>query len=263
MGERLSSYVVDLNCDLGESFGTYVKGLDEEVMKYITSANIACGFHAGDPSVMRKTVKLAKKFNVKIGAHPGLPDLMGFGRRWIEVKPDEIENYMLYQIGALNAFAKCEELMLQHVKPHGALYNKAAVNMEVAEAIARAIAEFNPNLILVGLANSKLIEAAEKYGLKAAREAFADRAYNSDGTLVSRRKPGAVITDQQKIIERAVMMITEGIVESIDGKKVELGKVDTICVHGDTPGAVEIARKLYTELPKHGVKIAAMSKFLK
>jgi len=254
---------VDLNCDLGESFGSYVKGLDEEVMKYISSANIACGFHAGDPIVMRKTILLAKKFNVKVGAHPGLPDLMGFGRRWIEVKPIEVENYIIYQIGALDAFAKCEGLKLQHVKPHGALYNKAAVDIEIAEAIAKAIAGYNPELILVGLANSKLIEAAEKYGLKVAREAFADRAYNADGTLVSRKKPGAVITNPDEIIKRAVRMITEGIVISIDGKKVDLGKVDTICVHGDTPGAVEIAKKLYTELPKHGVKIAAMSEFVK
>ncbi len=262
MGEILKKNVVDLNCDLGESFGSYVKGLDEEVMKYITSANIACGFHAGDPMVMRKTVILAKKLNVRVGAHPGLPDLLGFGRRWIEVKPEEVKNYILYQIGALSAFVKAEGLELQHVKPHGALYNKAAVDIRIAEAIAEAIAEFNDKLILVGLANSKFIEAAEKYGIKIAREAFADRAYNIDGTLVPRSRAGAVITDPNKIIERAVMMITEGKVKSIEGKIVDLGEIDTLCVHGDTPGAVEIAKKLYNELPKHGIKIVAMSEKL-
>ncbi len=258
----MAKVMIDLNCDLGESFGTYVKGLDEEVMKYITSANIACGFHAGDPMVMRKTVILAKKNNVKIGAHPGLPDLMGFGRRWIEVKPEEVRNYILYQVGALNAFVKAEGLELQHVKPHGALYNKAAIDNRIAEAIAEAIAEFNDKLILVGLANSKFIDAAEKYGLKMAREAFADRAYNPDGTLVPRSKAGAVITNPKEILERAIMMITEGKVRSIEGTIVELGEVDTICVHGDTPGAVEIAKKLFTELPKHGVEVAPMSRKL-
>lgn len=256
-------YVIDLNCDLGESFGRYKLGLDEEVMKYITSANIACGFHAGDPSTMKKTVMLAKKYNVKVGAHPGLPDILGFGRRWIEVKPSEIEDYMLYQIGALEAFAKAAKIRLQHVKPHGALYNKATVDMEVAEAIARSIAQYNENLILVGLANSNLIKAGEKYGLKVAREAFADRTYNADGTLTPRKIRGAVIENPDKVLERAVIMITKGITYSIDGKKVEIGKIDTLCVHGDTPRAVEIAKRLFDELPKKGIKLKPMSTIIK
>ncbi|MCS7366149.1 MAG: LamB/YcsF family protein [archaeon GB-1867-035] len=252
-------YLVDLNCDLGESFGRYKLGLDEEVMQYITSANIACGFHAGDPGTMKKTILLARKYNVKVGAHPGLPDILGFGRRWIEVKPSEVEEYTLYQIGALDAFARAAKVKLQHVKPHGALYNKAAVNIEIAEAIARAIAQYDDNLILVGLANSHLITAGEKYGLKVAREAFADRAYNPDGTLTPRKIKGAVIEDPEKVLERAVKMITEGITYSIDGKTVRIGEIDTICVHGDTPGAVEIARRLYEELPEKGIQLKPMS----
>lgn len=255
----MPKYLVDLNCDLGESFGRYKLGLDEEVMKYITSANIACGFHAGDPETMRKTILLAKKNNVKIGAHPGLPDILGFGRRWIEAKPSEVENYVLYQIGSLNAFARAAKMRLQHVKPHGALYNKAAVNMEIAEAIARAIAQYDSNLILVGLAKSNLIAAGEKYDLKIAREAFADRAYNLDGTLTPRRIKGAVIENPEKVLERAVTMITKGKTYSIDGKIVEIGKIDTLCVHGDTPGAVKIARKLYEELPKKRIQLKPMS----
>lgn len=255
----MPEYIVDLNCDLGESYGRYRLGLDEEVMKYITSANIACGFHAGDPTTMKKTIELAKKYNVKVGAHPGLPDLLGFGRRWIEVKPSEVEVYILYQIGALEAFARATKIKLQHVKPHGALYNKAAVNMEIAEAIARAIAQYDDNLILVGLANSKLITAGEKYGLKVAREAFADRAYNPDGTLTPRKIKGAVIENPEEVLERAIKMITEGVTYSINGKIVEIGRIDTLCVHGDTPGAVEIAKKLYQELPKRGIQLKSMS----
>lgn len=255
----MPEYIVDLNCDLGESYGRYRLGLDEEVMKYITSANIACGFHAGDPTTMKKTIELAKKYNVKVGAHPGLPDLLGFGRRWIEVKPSEVEVYILHQIGALEAFARATKIKLQHVKPHGALYNKAAVNMEIAEAIARAIAQYDDNLILVGLANSKLITAGEKYGLKVAREAFADRAYNPDGTLTPRKIKGAVIENPEEVLERAIKMITEGVTYSINGKIVEISRIDTLCVHGDTPGAVEIAKKLYQELPKRGIQLKSMS----
>ncbi|MEM1549990.1 MAG: 5-oxoprolinase subunit PxpA [Candidatus Methanomethylicia archaeon] len=249
---------VDLNCDLGESFGRYKLGFDEEIMPHITSANIACGFHAGDPNIMRKTVKLAIKNNVEIGSHPGLPDLLGFGRRWIEVEKEDIVNYMLYQMGALDAFIKAEGGKMLHVKPHGALYNKAAVNEEVSEAIIEAIEKYNPELILVGLAKSKMIEVSEKHKIKYAIEAFADRAYMSDGSLAPRSMKGSVITNINEIIERAINMLKYGKVKTIDGKEIEIGKVTTICIHGDTPGAVEIASNLKKKLIESGIEVTKM-----
>jgi len=254
---------IDLNCDLGESYGRFKLSLDEEVMKYISSANIACGFHAGDPVTIRRTVRLAVENNVEVGAHPGLPDLLGFGRRWIETTPEEIENYIIYQIGALEAFAKVERVKLLHVKPHGALYNKAADDERIAEAIIKAIKEYDENLILVGLANSKLIEISKKYDLRYAAEAFADRAYDKRGRLVSRKLPGAVITDPNHIVKRAVEIVEKGEVETINGEKIKLGEIHTICVHGDNPRAVEIAKILRKKLIEIGIEIKHMAEIVK
>ncbi|WP_297490400.1 5-oxoprolinase subunit PxpA [Thermococcus sp.] len=253
---------VDLNSDLGESFGRYKLGLDEEVMKYITSANIATGWHAGDPLVMRKTVRLAKENGVAVGAHPGYPDLMGFGRRYMKLSPEEARNYILYQIGALYAFVKAEGLELQHVKPHGALYNALVKEEELARAVIEGIADFDRKLIFVTLSGSRAAEIAEEMGVKVAHEVFADRAYNPDGTLVSRSKPGAVIGDAEEIVERVVSMVKDGGVKAINGEWVEL-KVDTICVHGDNPKAVEIASMVRKALEAEGVKVVPMGEFIR
>lgn len=252
------SLKIDLNCDLGEGFGRYRVGSDDEIMPYITSANIACGFHAGDPNIMRRTVKIAIKNDVEIGAHPGLPDLLGFGRRWIEVEEEEITNYMLYQMGALDAFIKAEGGKMLHVKPHGALYNKAAVDEAVSEAIVEAIEKYNPELILVGLAKSKLVEASKKHGIKYAIEAFADRAYLSDGSLAPRTIKGSVITNINEIIERAIKMIKYGKVKTINGIEIDIGMMTTICIHGDTPNAVEIASNLKRKLIENNIEVTKM-----
>ena len=253
---------IDLNSDLGESFGRYKLGLDEEVMKYITSANIACGWHAGDPLVMRNTVRLAKDMNVEVGAHPGYPDLMGFGRRYMGITREEARNYILYQIGALYAFVKAEGLTLQHVKPHGALYNALVRDEELTRGVLEGIADFDKNIIFVGLSMSKPLEIAEEMGLKVAHEVFADRAYNPDGTLVSRRKPGAVIHNKEEIAERVISMVKDGGVKAINGEWVEL-KADTICVHGDNPKAVEITAYLRKCLEEEGIKIVPMRELIR
>ncbi len=253
---------VDLNSDLGESFGRYRLGLDEEVMKYITSANVATGWHAGDPLVMRRTVRLAKERNVVVGAHPGYPDLLGFGRRYMKLKPEEAKNYILYQVGALQAFTKAEGLELQHVKPHGALYNALVREEELARAIVEGISEFDRRLIFVALSGSRPTEIAEELGVKVAHEAFADRAYNPDGTLVSRSKPGAVIHDKELIAERVVSMVKDGGVRAINGEWIEL-KVDTICVHGDNPKAVEIAAHIKNVLEREEVDVLPMGRFVR
>jgi len=253
---------IDLNSDLGESFGRYKLGLDEEVMKYITSANIACGWHAGDPLVMRNTVRLAKDMNVEVGAHPGYPDLMGFGRRYMDLTREEVRNYILYQIGALYAFVKAEGLTLQHVKPHGALYNALIRDEELTRGVLEGIADFDKNIIFVGLSMSKPLEIAEEMGLKVAHEVFADRAYNPDGTLVSRRKPGAVIHNKEEIAERVISMVKDGGVKAINGEWVEL-KADTICVHGDNPKAVEITAYLRKCLEEEGIKIVPMRELIR
>ncbi|MCK8827351.1 LamB/YcsF family protein [Natroniella acetigena] len=252
---------VDLNSDIGESFGNYKLGLDEEVAKYITSANIACGWHAGDPVVMEQTVKIAKENGVQIGAHPGLPDLIGFGRRKMDLTPTEAKAYIKYQLGALVAFAQGRDVKVEHLKPHGALYNMAAGDKELAEAIAEAVYEVDQNIILVGLANSQLVEAGLVKGLKVANEVFADRAYNCDGTLVSRRKEGAVIHDPQLAVKRIIKMVKEQKVTTITGEEIEI-KADTICLHGDNPQAVELAREIKEGLEEEGVEVTAMSQFL-
>lgn len=248
---------IDLNCDMGESFGAYKLGMDEEIIKYISSANIACGFHAGSPEVMEYTVKLAVKNGVAIGAHPGFPDLSGFGRRKLEMHLDDIKSILIYQIGALDAFAKSNGLELQHVKPHGALNNMAASDIKLAKAIGQAILEVNEKLIYVAPAGSCMYEAAKSLGLKVACEVFADRAYNSDGTLVSRSHPGAVISDPNVITQRVLKMITEGKITTIDGKDISI-KPQTVCVHGDNPLAVEIVKNLRKDLEKNSVTITAM-----
>jgi UPF0271 protein len=234
---------IDLNCDLGESFGAYQIGDDAAIMPYVTSVNIACGFHAGDASVMQATVRLAKQHGVAIGAHPGWPDLQGFGRREMKISPAEAEALVLYQIGALAGFVRAEGLELRHVKPHGALYNQAARDPALAEAVARAVKRFSVDLLLVGLAGSGLLEAGRAIGLRVAGEAFPDRGYNPDGTLMSRHLPGAVLENPEEIAANAVRLAREGI---RFGEKMVIP--DTLCLHGDHPGAVENARRVRAAL---------------
>lgn len=248
---------MDLNSDVGESYGAFVLGEDEALMPHITSANIACGFHAGDPQVMQRTVKLAKEHGVGIGAHPGYPDLPGFGRRVLAMSENEIESMLLYQIGALAAFAHAHGAVLRHVKPHGALYNLAAKDLPTARAIARAVTRLDSELILVGLANSLFVDAAKEYGVTLAREGFIDRAYNSDGTLVPRTEAGAVVSSPALAVQVAMQLAREGTVRTRDGKRLEL-QVDTLCIHGDTPRAVEIARAVHEALTAGGVELAPM-----
>jgi len=241
---------IDLNCDLGESFGRYTLGNDAALMPFITSANLACGFHAGDPSVMQATVRLAKQHGVNIGAHPGWPDLQGFGRREMSFSAEEIEALVLYQIGALAGFAKAEGVELQHVKPHGALYNQAAKDIALAEAIARAVKRFSRELILVGLAGSSLVESARGLGLSVASEAFPDRGYNLDGTLMSRKLSGAVLHNPAAVAENAARLATAGL---RFGAKVIFP--DTLCLHGDNAEAAENARLVREKLAQAGVEV--------
>jgi UPF0271 protein len=252
-------FKIDLNSDLGEGFGIYKTSNDEEIMKNVTSVNIACGFHAGDPTIMKRSVELATKYNVAIGAHPGLPDLLGFGRREMKITPEEARDYVIYQVGALMAFVRAYGSTLHHVKPHGALYNMAARNYELAFAIAEAVKEVDKNIILVGLAGSQLIKAAEKIGIKAANEVFADRAYLSNGELAPRKMEGAIINDVEEISQRALRMIKTGEIVSIDGSIIKV-KADTICVHSDTPHALHIVKELRKTLSLNGVKIEKTSR---
>jgi UPF0271 protein len=245
---------MDINCDMGESFGSYRIGDDDKIIAYITSANIACGYHAGDPGVMAKTVGLAREHRVSIGAHPGYPDLMGFGRRNMETFPGEISNYILYQIGALSAFARAAGVMLQHVKPHGALYNQAAREERTAKEVIHAVKAFDPELILFVLAGSLCEEMAIEAGLRVAREAFPDRAYLSTGQLAPRSMPGAVLHDPVRVRERVIKLATTGMLTSIEGKEMRF-KADTLCIHGDTPGAWELAAGIRGALEENGMKI--------
>lgn len=221
---------IDLNCDLGEAFGNYSFGGDKDIIPLITSANIACGFHAGDENVMNETIQLAKENNVGIGAHPGLPDLQGFGRRKMDIKPKEIYNLVVYQLGALNGFCKIHGTRINHVKPHGALYNMGAKNKEIAQAIAQAVYDFDKSLVLVGLSNTLLISEAEALGLRTASEVFADRRYEDDGQLVSRQESDATITNTDEALQQVLKMVTENKVVSKNGKEIDL-QADTICVH--------------------------------
>lgn len=249
---------VDLNSDLGESFGAYSIGMDKDVIPHISSANIACGFHAGDPEVMDRTVAAAKAAGVAIGAHPGYPDLMGFGRRNIACSAKEVKAYIQYQIGALSAFAAAHGMKLQHCKPHGAMYNIAAKDPDIAQAIADGIAEVDGGLILLALAGSAMIDAGKRAGLKTASEVFADRAYREDGTLVPRSAPGAVIHDAEEAISRTVRMIKEGKVTAITGGDVCIC-ADSVCVHGDNPSAVEFVKAIRKAFSDEGISIAPLS----
>ena len=246
---------IDLNCDMGESFGTYKMGLDEEVIKYISSASIACGFHAGDPMWMRHTVRLAEESGVGIGAHPGFPDLTGFGRRNMALTPEEAKANLVYQIGALQAFTTAKKL--QHVKPHGAMYNQAVNDEALARAICEAILEVDPSMILLALTGSRWASIADEMGLRVAREIFADRALNADGTLVARSSPGAVIHDVDEVTERSLSMVTHGRATAVTGEDIEV-QAESLCIHGDTPGAVEMAATLRKELDAAGIAIVPL-----
>jgi len=248
---------IDINCDMGESFGAYKLGRDEEVMKYISSANIACGWHAGDPMVMEQTVRLAKQNGVAVGAHPGYPDLMGFGRRRMGLTLNEIENYILYQIGALYSFTKAHGVLLQHVKVHGALGNLAFVDVEVSEAIARATLRFGKELILVVYSGTIMVQAAVETAIRFVEEVYADRVYNPDGTLQSRRIAGSVIHDPERAASQALTMVREGYVVAHDGTRVKV-KPETLCVHGDTPSALAILQKIRDELKKASISVKPM-----
>lgn len=245
---------VDINSDVGESFGAYSIGHDTGLMKSITSANIAAGFHAGDPSVLRATIRTAKAHGVAVGAHPGFPDLVGFGRRELNVTAREAEDLVLYQVAAVAGVASAEGMRIQHVKPHGALFNMAVRNAELAAAIARAVAVFDPMLLLFGLPGSEILKAGRSEGLRVAAEVFADRAYEPDGSLASRRKPGSVIHDPEMVVERAVRMVKDHTVVAIDGSVVPL-QADTICVHGDTPGSDDLAASIRAGLERAGITV--------
>ena len=249
-------HAVDLNCDMGESFGTYSLGHDEAILPFVTSANIACGFHAADPAIMKRTVRLALQHQVAIGAHPGLPDLVGFGRREMAVSAEEAYDMTVYQLGALLAFVRAEGGTLHHVKPHGALYNMAAVNSALAEAIAEAVYRVHPEACLYGLAGSALISAGQKLGLATAHEVFADRTYQPNGTLIPRRQPNALLTDAAAAINQVIRMIKEGQVRALSGEDVAI-RADTVCIHGDGAHALEFARQIRTRLQAEGISVQA------
>jgi len=249
-------FIVDLNCDMGESYGAYQIGNDEAIFPYITSANVACGFHAGDAAVMKKTVKLALKYNVAIGAHPGLPDLQGFGRREMAVSPEEAYDMVVYQIGALTAFVNSEGGILRHVKPHGALYNMAAANTNLAGAIAEAVYKVNPTLVLYGLSGSELVKAGARIGLRVANEVFADRTYQDNGALTSRRFENALIDDEDQAMVQSLRMVKEGLVTTTNGLDIAI-KADTICLHGDGAHAATFAAKIHTLFKEENIGLQA------
>lgn len=248
------AYRVDLNSDIGESFGAYTIGQDDQVLTYVTSANIACGFHAGDFNVMSRTVKKALENGVGLGAHPGLPDLHGFGRRLMQMDPHDVYNLVIYQLGALQAFASVHHASLNHVKPHGALYHMASKDEQIARAIAQAVYDFNRELILFGLAGGALVEGGRAIGLAVAEEVFADRTYQPDGTLTPRSAPNAMVRDVGEAVKQVVRMITEGKVKAVDGTDVAI-QADTVCVHGDEPSALTFVQKLREALTHHGIAI--------
>ena len=251
---------IDLNCDMGESFGAYSIGMDAAVIEFITSANVACGWHAGDPLVMDRTIKMALDHQVGVGAHPGYPDLIGFGRRSMDCTPAEIRQYVIYQIGDLAAFCRANSTRLRHVKPHGALYLTAVENEDVARAVAEAIVAVDPDLMYVALAGEKgrmMTRIGEELGLKVVYEAFPDRAYTPEGTLLPRRRPGAVIRDPREVAERAARMAEHGQVISVDGNRLDL-EVHTLCVHGDNPAAVDLVKTIRQTLEKDSVALEPM-----
>ncbi len=245
---------IDLNSDLGESFGTYVLGADPEMLSLVTSANIACGFHAGDPDTMAQTVRLAVEQGVGVGAHPSLPDLQGFGRREMQLTPQEAYHLVLYQIGSLSAFARVHGKTVSHVKPHGALYNMAERDSDLARAIAQATFDFDPSIVLFGLSGGRLVASGAELGLQVAHEVFADRNYQPDGQLVSRQMPNALIHDPEIAGQRMVRLIREGVITAIDGTDLQM-QADTICVHGDSTHAVVIAQHLRSSLAAAGISL--------
>jgi len=253
--------VIDLNCDMGESYGRWTLGADEAIMPLISSANVACGFHGGDPHVIRKTVALAVKHGVAVGAHPSLPDLMGFGRRVMDVTPAELRDYLCYQTGAVREFCRAAGVELQHVKPHGILYTMAEREEALAQAVGEAARESGERLILMTLASGKYDAHCRKMGVRVASEGFADRAYEADGTLVSRKKPYALITDPERAAAQAVRMAAEGKVRTHDGVDIDLS-VQTICCHGDTPGAAGIVHAVREALGKAGIRVRPLREWL-
>lgn len=248
---------VDLNCDMGESFGAYRLGTDEAILPWVTSANIACGFHAGDPGVMRRTVRAALAEGVAVGAHPGLPDLAGFGRRAMQISADEAFEMVVYQVGALEAFVRAEGGTMAHVKPHGALYNMAAVDGRLADAIADAVRAVNPALVLVGLSGSELIRAGERAGLATASEVFADRTYQPDGTLTPRLRPGAMIGDVDGAVRQVLELVQQQRVRAVDGTEVAV-RAETVCLHGDGARALELAQAIRQGLEAAAIAVAPL-----
>ena len=247
---------IDLNADVGESFGAYAYGDDTAILRSVTSANVAAGFHAGDPSVIRRTLAQARELGVSVGAHPSFPDLQGFGRRAMVLEPSDAEDQVLYQIAAVAGLARAEGLTLTHVKPHGALYNQATRERGLAEALARAVHAFDAGLALFAPPQSALSAAGRALGLRVVHEGFADRAYQPDGSLVPRRQPGAVIANVEEVVTRAMQMATERTVVAVDGSVIQLD-IDTLCVHGDTPGAASMAAWLRAGLTAAGVEVKA------
>jgi len=244
-------YRVDLNSDLGESFGAYKLGCDEEIIKYVTAANIACGWHAGDPMVMTKTVRMAKENGVDVGAHPGFPDLLGFGRRMMAVSPAELKAYIKYQLGAMYAFTHAEGVPLHHMVPHGAI---SQFKEDWAHAICEAVGEVDDHIIIYAIAGSALEKAARNAGLPVASEIFADRAYMDDLSLAPRTMPGSMITDEEEAIRRCIRMVKEGVVTGFSGKELEI-KGDTLCVHGDGPKALLFVQKIREAFASEGIGI--------
>lgn len=256
------NFYVDLNSDIGEGFGAYKLGMDEEIIKCVTSVNIACGWHAGDPLIMDKTVKYAKENNIAIGAHPGYPDLLGFGRRKMVITPEEARAYMLYQLGALDAFAKANGMKLQHMKLHGGFYNDAAVNEKLANAVLDGIEEFDKNIIVMILSGSYMAKEAKRRGLRVAEEVFADRGYNPDGTLVNRSLAGAFVKDPDIAIARVIKMVKEKKVIAINGEEIDIN-ADSICVHGDNPKAIEFVDKIKRSLIENEINVKSLNDFIK
>jgi len=252
---------IDLNSDMGESFGKYKLGNDEEIMKNVSSANIACGFHAGDPHVLKYTIKLAKETGTAVGAHPGLPDLIGFGRRSMDVSPDELYDYCVYQIGAVQAFCKSVGVDMQHVKCHGILEMMTTQRPELAEAIAAAIKDIDPNLLYMTIAGTRLYQTCKAAGLRVAGEAYGDRAYNEDGTLVSRKLPNSVLTDSDTVVKRITQFIETGTMPTYEGGAVKID-AQSICMHGDTPGAAELIKALREKLDNQGIGVVPVGELV-
>ena len=254
-------YTVDLNSDLGESFGRYTIGNDDKIIPLISSANVACGYHAADPVVMGKTIAMAKEADIRVGAHPGFPDLMGFGRRNMNVSPAEAKTYTLYQLGALDGFCRAAGVKLQHVKPHGAFYNMAAKDYKLSVAICEAIKNFDKDLIVLALSGGELAKAAKDMGLRTALEVFADRGYEEDGTLVDRRKEGAIITDEQEAIDRVIRMVKEKKVTAVTGRDISI-QADSVCVHGDGVKALAFVEKIRAALQKEEIQICSLDEIV-